>query len=512
VGQALDQSFPFLKKEQLHSQLEQLDAVCLFGSSDDSLLSWVEQSKERALIFLEEDEHLFLKAKSGALSDHPQVRILYYSKENLELFKQIAWEFVFLRWGYFVLEGGCPERAQECFALLEQYHLRVDLLASEYQDRGLKVLSNVFSNLSLVRQSKRGSSLEGSCRGMTAVVCGAGPSLNKVAPLLSQLQNQLLIIAGGSAVKALNAQGITPHLIAAIDPDPSYPRFLEQESFETPFFYQSRFNHDLLYRSQGPKVWMPSQSLIPLESYLLSECGLYSEPFDAGWTVANFCTSLAAHLGVERIIFTGVDFVCGKEAVYASNLHSSEHQECLIEWQKGIYTRKDWLMSADWTRSFVRNHPHIQWMNLSSAPIDLLGVPEISFEHLLKLDLPPETDLFAKVHALIEEADSVAISPAKVDQVRAQMRCSFETCFQLSQKLLHLWEQAYPASPLEDPHYMLIQHDFEQEICYEKCLAPLWDVWKYSILRTEFHPLARSLHRLLFFQSVLETHLSYLRS
>lgn len=508
MGQTLDQSFPVLKLADTYSQLDPFAVVCLFGSIDPSFLSWVEAKEDRFVVFIEEDEALCLKAKTSPLAEHPRVRIFYFSQNHPELFKQIAWEFVFLSLGYFVLEGACQERAHACFTTLEHYHQGVDLLASEYKDRGVKVFSNALENLTALPFSKRGGSLEGSCKGMTAIICGAGPSLNAIAPLIKPLQDRALIIAGGSAIKALNAQGLTPHLIAAIDPEPSYERFLSQESFETPFFYQSRFSQDLLSRVQGPCIWMPSLSLIPLESYVLGECGLYSEPFDAGWTVANFCTALASHLGCERILFAGVDFVCNSNEVYASSLSSEKHDDGLIELQKGIYSRKDWLMSADWTRTFVLNHPSIEWGNLSSSTLDLLGVPLVSVESLFL----PEKDMFAHVHALIAEAETCRVTTAQIQQVRSSLKHSFETSLSHCVSLLGLWQQTYPASPLEKPKYILIQHDLEQEICYEKCLNPLWEVWKYSILRTELHPLAKQLHRLLFFKQLIEIHLSYLRS
>ena len=214
MGQTLDQSFPVLKLDEIHSQLEPFTVVCLFGSAEPSLLSWVEAQADRFVVFIEGDETLFLKAKTSSLAEHPQVRIVYFSQNNPELFKQIAWEFVFLPFGYFVLEGASQERAQLCFAELEHCHQGVDLLASEYKDMGVRVLSNVLANLTALPASKRGGSLEGSCRGMTAIVCGAGPSLNAIAPLLKDLQDQAFIIAGGSAIKALNALSIRTLLMS----------------------------------------------------------------------------------------------------------------------------------------------------------------------------------------------------------------------------------------------------------------------------------------------------------
>lgn len=492
------------------------EVLFAFGDSEAvyrQLSSWLKKDDRHFLVFIEEQEEVFLKAKSLPFAKDPKVRILYWERSSEEIFHQIAWEFVFLRFGYIAPESSRKQAVEEFFTLLEHYHRGIDLLASDSEDMGLKVLKNVVKNLNALPNAKLGISLEGKCAGIPAIVCGAGASLDRIAPQLKNVQDRALLIAGGSSVRALNAHGVRPHLIAHIDPHPPYRRFLEQDNFEAPFFYQGRFCYSLLERVQGPLMLMPDSGVTPLEGWIAAEAGIFAERFDSGWTVANFCTALAAHLGCSAILLAGMDFSCDcPDAIYASKIAGEENRDTLIELEKDkLYSKRDWMMSAEWTSAFAKKHPHIQWINLSDG-LDLPGIERRDFSNASELLLPPSAfDMSGFVHALVESAAPSHVALEKIESVRKKVKESFEKCLELSGELLKVWERHYPHSPLEKGEYALLETELEQEICHCHFLLPLWNVWKRPILRTAFHPLGQHLHRLLFFKRAIETHLSYLR-
>lgn len=477
--------------------LEVIDAFIVYGVGDGSvyrsLASWLKKNDNRFLIFVEEDEERFLSAKELPLAKDPKVRLFFYKKGDVEIFQQIAWEFVFLRFGYSSEEG------EEFFAQLEHYHRGVDLLASDCEDMGVKVLTNAIRNLARLPQSHLGQALEGKCAGIPAIVVGAGPSLNQAVHELAKLKDHAIIIAGGSAARALNAQGIEPHVFAHVDPKPPYHRFLEQECFETPFFYQGRFCSDLLPLVQGPLMWMADGGNYPLETWMAAESGVFAERFDAGWTVANFSTAIAAHLGCSPIILVGMDFSCGADAIYASQMAGVENQEELIEIKKGeLYSKRDWMMSAEWTSAFARTHDKIEWINASTQGLDLPGIERKPLsEDLFKT----QHDISGIVHTLT--VDAPLSQATHIDEVREKLKKSFEKCLTLCDAMLKVWEKHYPHSPLEKGEYALLDTELEQEICHRHFLMPLWNVWKRPILRASFHPLGQHIHRLLFFKKAI---------
>jgi len=500
----------------LKSPMEGIDVLFIFGvdegTSYRSLSSFLKKEETRFLVFITENEEALFKAKQCAFARDPKVRICYWKRGEEAIFQELAWEFVFLRFGYAALQPGEMEAAGYFFAHLEHYHRGVDLLASDCEDMGLKVLKNGVENLKVLPRSRLGQALEGKCKGIPAIICGAGPSLNQAIPYLNQLKEKALLIAGGSAIRALNAQGISPHFSAHLDPAPPRDRFLEQDTHETPFFYQGRFSHDLLTKVHGPLFWMAAGGSYPLEEWMAAECGLFSERFDAGWTVSNFCTAIAAHLGCSSILFVGMDLSCGPDALYASGVKGEENREALIELEPGkLYSKRDWMMSAEWTGAFAKKHSEIEWGNATEGGIDLPGIERKNLLEWEKSLPDAERDLSALVSALTVEAPLTPVSLEKVSDVKRKVRESFEKSLELCDALLKVWEKHYPHSPLEKGEYALLQSDLEQEICHAHFLLPLWNVWRRPILRTSFHPLGQHLHRLLFFKKAIETHLAYLR-
>ncbi len=516
-SQTLDLSGPEVKCIDLKSGVDGADVLFVYSGCDSAvyrnLSTWLKKEETRYLVFIEEQEEVFLKAKELPFAKDPKVRIYYYKKEAEEIFQHIAWEFVFLRFAYSIPSSTTKEAAEEFFVYLEHYHRGVDLLASDCEDMGLKVLSNAMKNLSAFPRSLLGGSLEGKCTGMPAIICGAGPSLNDVIPLLATLKDKAILIAGGSAVPALNAQGIIPHFAAGIDPQPPLNRFLNQDSFESPFFYQGRFCSDLLQRVHGPLLWMPDGGTYPLETWAYSECGLFAEKFDAGWTVSNFCTSLAAHLGCSTVIFVGMDFSRGPDTIYASQMPGDEHKDPWIELEKGkLYSKKDWLMSAEWMGAFAKKNPGIQWLNATMGGIDLPGIEKTSLEEIAANFLQQRWDVEGWVHSCLSKANATDVTLEKVADVRNRVKMSFEKSLEICDALLKVWEKHFPNSPLEQGEYAVLEIDLQQEICHSHFLMPLWNVWKRPILRSSFHALGQHIHQLLFFQKAIESHLPYLRS
>jgi hypothetical protein len=527
VGQTLisDYLIPARNFIDLKAKIEEIDVLFVFGVGDSSLhrplSQWLKKEDDRFLVFIEGQEERFLEAKKLPIAGHSNVRILYWKRGDEEIFRRTAWEFVFLRFGFALSDPSLNEEAQEFFVTLEHYHRGVDLLASDNEDMGVKVLKNALHNLSALSKARLGTSLEGKCAQIPAIVCGAGPSLNQAAPHLAALKDKALIIAGGSSVRALNAHGINPHLFAAIDPHPPYRRFLEQDCFEIPFFYQGRFCHSLLERVQSPLLFMPDGGSYPLEAWMAAEMGIFAERFDGGWTVSNFCTSVAAHLGCNPIIFVGMDFSCGPDAIYAAQMAGEENRQALIELEKDkLYSKRDWLMSAEWTVSFAKKYPHIHWIHGSHggthdgsmSGIDLPGIERREISELAQSMLTTERDMPGIVHSLVSDARASQVSFEKIAHVRKKIKESFEKSLEICERLLTVWEKHFPNSPLEKGEYILLDVELEEQICHRHFLLPLWNVWKHPMLRSSFHPLGSHIQRLLFFKKAIEMHLPYLRS
>lgn len=502
----------------LKGDLSQVELICVYGIGDGAvyrqLRSWLQKQEQRFILFIEDDEEHFLKMKDASWAKDPKVRIFFYQEGDEELFKEIAWEFLFLKFGFFAQADYVEKKGEkmvEIFSKMEHYHRGIDLVASDFQDMGVAVLKNVMENQKKLASSLLGQSLEGMCRQVPAIICGAGPSLNVQIPLLASLQDRAMIFAGGSAVAALTKQGVSPHFCAHFDPNPPRDRFLQQDAAEIPHFYQSRFSSSLLNLVHGPLLWMAEGGNYPIEKWLKERYSIPYATFDSGWTVANFCTAAAVLLGCSPIIFVGMEFSCQSDQVYAAGMRADEHKEEFVEVQNAegakLFTKNDWMMSAEWQAALAAQHPGIRFVNATPHGLAILNTETISLNEAANAYLQRQHDLSGAVHALMQRAEGLQLQEAAGQETLEMLIQSYKQCDKVCDALLKLWEKHYPKSPMEKGEYAAAEHDLEKEVAFQTILEPLWQIWKRPILRASNHPLGNHVHRLLFFKRAIEANL-----
>jgi hypothetical protein len=435
------------------------------------------------------------EAHAHALFQNPQVRFVF--AEDEESFKQAAWESVFLKHSYRAL---CPpekrERAEELFRKMEHYRSGVHLVASDFRDFGARILSNVYANMPGMLEAKRGRALFGRFRGVPAIICGAGPSLENEIETLRKLQKNALLFAGGSALNILAQKKITPHFAASIDPDPPHQRLKEQASFNSPFFYQSRVCKELLASVSAPLLWMEASGGYPIEEWLQKECGIEESAFDGGWNVATFCTALSVALGCDPIIFVGVDLASAGEKLYASGVE--EGTEGLIAVQdaagKAAFTRRDWLFAKEWLENYANEHPEQTFIRESS-------LADLASKYCLR-----SWDL----HALVrQEVGKLPVcTTKKIEEILDIAKSSLNRCEERIEKLLTLFEERFPRLPSETGEGALLEVELEEELAFQNILEPLWKVWqpiwtRKSLGMSSKH-IEEYLQRLLFYRKVVQ--------
>lgn len=130
----------------------QCDVLCACGPCDASLWrrleKWLSKQADRTLLLLEA-EGVTQRAP------HPQVRCVRLADE--ERLRKLAWELVFLRFGY-VAVGAVAE--QDRLSWVEHYRQGIALLASDTKDLGVRVVSNAVHNLQMLPRSFFGPALK----------------------------------------------------------------------------------------------------------------------------------------------------------------------------------------------------------------------------------------------------------------------------------------------------------------------------------------------------------------
>jgi hypothetical protein len=182
---------------------------------------------------------------------------------------------------------------------------------------------NIFSNLKGMLESSGINSLKDHFIDVPAIICSAGPSLDKNIQLLKAGRNKFFLIAVATALKPLLLNKIQPDIVISIDPDD-----LTINSFNL--------------NSDTADIWLVHTSTIPnviTKSFGKRKLTFDSELYLAEWvkkyteekgnlgkisSVAHAATKLAQHLGCSPITLVGQDLSFCKQRQHCR--HSFYHE------------------------------------------------------------------------------------------------------------------------------------------------------------------------------------------
>ena len=152
--------------------------------------------------------------------------------------------------------------------------------------------------------------IQGSLKGLTAIIMGGGPSLDENINWIKQNQAKLVIFAAARISDRLKKEGIEPDFFVTVDPhavsyDNSKPMLPFGDS--TVLIHSNNANTKLVSEWTGERAylglrypWQDSQHSQPSNLNIV------------GPTVTNTMASVAGFLSAKQIIFSGVDF-CNAE-------------------------------------------------------------------------------------------------------------------------------------------------------------------------------------------------------
>lgn len=373
-------------------------------------------------------------------------------------------------------------------------NLHTELMVALYRDFALPQMSNVFANLK-EQGVKNGEFFAGKFKGIPAIICGAGPSLEESLERLKQMEDRALIFGGGSALGPLSKHHIPLHFAAAIDPDPPSERFFNQTYFEVPLFYQNTVSSTLLSHHHGPKICMGESGCFELEKALVEDANLTF--FNVGWNVSTFCVQLAVFLGCNPISLVGMDLCVYEEASYAAGVDGKDQRKNPIELfdreGKKVFTRPDFLMAKKWLEALAKNHPEITFINATQGGLELEGISDHP------LEVPKQSwDLRGKLHHILSEAPELRFPVDKLPVLDNSLRKTGEILENLLQALKN------------GEKTILQEIALEEEFFFQKHLRPLWEVWKdllqseEIILKMENVEFEKKLQECLFYKEVTE--------
>lgn len=406
----------YLAKDKNPSQLEFLkpfnigraDAIIVFGLRMGApyfqLQEWLHEKLSRKLIFIDENFDSFV-------AHSPHVSLLKDPQVFLES------EFLPEKYPIHRVEVvGIPQKKK-----LEVLR-KVALAHALHVDRthGYQVFSNFIQNHKHFSNSFYANALRNKFNGLPAIVCGAGPTLQKAIPHLKKIADRVLIIAGGSTLAALSSQGVPIHFGIAIDPNlEEYRRLKNSFAFDTPLLYSTRVHPDIFQTCSGPFGYMRSGIGGVAEIWMEEELGLVDPMIGENLSpesisVTTICVAFAQYIGCSTICLSGVDLAYTNQKRYADGVDGGE-KICYEEMDgeksvadrilkrknrigKTIFTAVRWVMEASALSHFAKKHPEIRWLNTSDGGLPIRGIP---YRDLERIDFKEEFDLKQKIKDLI---------------------------------------------------------------------------------------------------------------
>jgi hypothetical protein len=269
----------------------------------------------------------------------------------------------------------------------------VDLGAlREFQDA---MTGNELDNYARARGHGSLRAMAGSARGATALVLGAGPSLETTGPVLAGHMAQAITVAALQTMPVVERLGIAPDFCLALDFRKDmlalYHGVKDQAFLErTPLVYSTKCHPEVVRRYPGPKL--PLWTADRLAGSLMDG----SEPaLDAGNNVGVAMVRLLLHCGAERIVLAGQDFAWGGERSHAPGHHAHGRvrtfdpaKHIALQNRDGmtVYSNRAFLTSKRDLEKDVRRSD-AAFHNVYGGAARIEGCPEISADECLSRGL-----------------------------------------------------------------------------------------------------------------------------
>jgi hypothetical protein len=478
--------------------IRNVDVICIYGIGLGYyyiyLKKWLNEDKERELVFIEDDISIIEKFSKTDIAkeilNHKRVKLKYFNNsiELTEVLKQIAWDFPFLNIEVFSSVYNQKKNEKKACFIKEQisfYKNGVDLVFSNYSDHGSLHFENIFKNLYKTRESSSSSCLKGQFKDKPAVICGAGPSLDKNADVIKKLNDKAIIFAGGSSLNALSKHQIEPHFASSLDKQAPYSRFKEHNFWKNPFFIKSSIFHKNFSQIHGEKILFDDSSNHLFESKIFEMMNLTIPQLSSGFTITSFLIEIAKFLGCNPIILVGMDLCYLDDKKYSSNIQktSKENEVELIKTKdqenRTVYTQKDWLMEKSWIEDFASSN-NIEIINATQGGIGFSNIKNMSLEEVLSNKLQRTYDLEGYIHSVICQSEKREIKKENIDEIVDELNVSFK---RIKEKISSFFEFMNSIDKKDEFQNKIDQLNFsiKDELSYQIIIEPNWNIWKFSI-------------------------------
>lgn len=479
-----------IKKWKESLPLNNLDVIYIYGLGlghcYHALKLWLKQNPTKNIIFLEDDlsviRTVFSLPKISRFLQDPQVHLKWIpSLKEEEVAENLAQTYPFEK--MMVTALTLYQRKRKFKTLQNLLQTKTLFWASRAAENLFAPFlhANIIPNLRLLTCSSSINQWKGVFKGLPAIICGSGPSLQQSHRELKKLRNSALLMGCGSALSVLSFFNIRPHLGVALDPNLQEFEYLKNCRFsDLPLLYSGRLNAKALSLFQGPYGYLlsPSQSLFEMyvnEKLELPGPMLGTDLSCQALSVTTLAISLARFFGCNPIVLVGVDLSygirCGNTVYYSEGIEQRPLPEDLssqIVYTTNFRGRKiktllKWMVEKAVLDLYAKTHPDTTLIQTyENSPF----FHSISYQPLDEVFLKRKTVPFIideKISCLFHST-KLSVSSFSLDQIYEECYQSLHRCKTLLKQLL--------VSKEHTGDTVLYIDDLQQEIAFQILLEP----------------------------------------
>lgn len=232
-----------------------------------------------------------------------------------------------------------PEYAiwtDRCREILEDLKINANTFRSQ-QDQ---MIVNEMQNLGRASRASSPAALKGKAKGITGVILGAGPSLERFAPALREYNEKALFCTSLQALPSLHRLELKPHFAMVIDPAPALLKVYEELdakwAADIPLIYSTSVCPEVVKNYPGPTI--PIWTITGLASHFRSG----KEPvLDAGGNAGVALVRFLRWCGTDRILLVGQDFSWTSTKTHARG-HLASGQEFQFDPRRHVRMKNRW--------------------------------------------------------------------------------------------------------------------------------------------------------------------------
>ena len=194
----------------------------------------------------------------------------------------------------------CAEIAPGLHKLGERFTEGEDLVG----EKANQIRDNYLANLPVVLRRPGIAALRDRYRGRPGVIVSAGPSLDRNRHLLPALRGKALVLGVEAAYPAFAAVGATPDLLVSVDSSRYNREHFTLIAAPVPLVLMPSIHPDIPRAHAGPQfVALPRGDR--MAEFLDRELG--KGLVESGASVTNAAAGIADYLGLDPIVFVGLD-------------------------------------------------------------------------------------------------------------------------------------------------------------------------------------------------------------